>query len=452
MDETVRHLIDRGQDCGGIDLGLARNHAALMTTFVPPLDERGRRASIAGTSPRIRLRDLPAAIRASEYLVVGGGQRYRRVQRRRIMAACRVSLLVAAAFTLLDATFLIGLGAASVGPAIALDMLVCLAALLAWWQLPRRLYHHPEATASAITLGLAMAAVATGTLVPALAVQTVGYLVLFPTLIALAVPWRTIVHLRWLAAFAFIVAAYLIMGASARFSVGERVDLILVLVVSIVASLIGHGLLNRGQIRAFGQMERIRVLRGRAATDHRELERVHDELERSAAIDPLTGAGNRRRLHEDLVRIRAHMDRSGTSYGLMEVDLDHFKGINDRLGHLAGDDILVRVVGAVSTATRATDSVYRYGGEEFVVLLPIQDADHLLRAAERLRTAVLRLMIEHPANGNLGVVSVSIGATLLGTDALHLSDEQWFQVVDRAMYEAKAGGRNQVRITTARAA
>jgi len=420
-----------------------------MTTLVPSLDDRRRSASNTGTGLRARIRGLPAAIRASEYLVVGGGHRYRGVQRRRTRSASRVSFLVVAAFNLLDATYLIGLGTPGVGPAIAFDVLVGLAALIAWWQLPRRLYHHPEATASVIMLGVAITTVASGTLAPALAVQTVGYLLLLPTLIALALPWRTIVHLRWLGAFSLVAAAYLIAGAGARFSVSERDDLIIVLVVSIFASLIGHGLLNRGQIRAFAQMERIRVLRGRAATDHRELERVHDELERSAAIDPLTGAGNRRRLHEDMVRVRGQMERFGTSYGLMEVDIDHFKGINDRLGHLAGDDVLRRVVGAVTTATRATDAVYRYGGEEFVVLLPIQDADHLLRAAERLRTAVLRLRIAHPANGKLGVVSVSIGATLIGTEALHLSDEQWFEVVDRAMYEAKAGGRNQVRVTTA---
>src|SRR4029450_11834655 len=104
-------------------------------------------------------------------------------------------------------------------------------------------------------------------------------------------------------------------------------------------------------------------LRGRAATDHRELERIHDELERSSGIDPLTGAGNRRRLHEDLVRVREEIERLATSHGLMEVDIDHFKAINDGLGHLAGDEVLRRVVQAVNTATRATDAVYRYGGE-----------------------------------------------------------------------------------------
>jgi diguanylate cyclase (GGDEF)-like protein len=109
------------------------------------------------------------------------------------------------------------------------------------------------------------------------------------------------------------------------------------------------------------------------------------------------------------------------------------------------------VVQAVQTATRDTDSAYRYGGEEFLVH-PIQDREELLRAAERLRTAVLDLGIHHPGNAALGVVSVSIGATLVSNDTLGLSDEQWFWVVDRAKYAAKAGGRNQVRLARALAA
>jgi diguanylate cyclase len=110
------------------------------------------------------------------------------------------------------------------------------------------------------------------------------------------------------------------------------------------------------------------------------------------------------------------------------------------------------VVQAVQTASRATDSVYRYGGEEFLVILPLGDREQLLAAAERLRTAVLALGIEHPENATLGVVSISIGATLVAGDNLSLSDEQWFWVVDRAMYAAKAGGRNRVHLATAVAA
>ena len=364
----------------------------------------------------------------------------------------RVVFLVVAAATVLDATYLIGLGAPNVGPGVAFDALLMTASLVAWWHLPGRLYHHPEAAAFVIILGITVTTVASGTLAPSLAVQTVGYLLVLPTLVALVLPWRTIVHIRWLVIFTAVAAAYVMVASESRFSVSERSDLTIVLLVTIGVSLVGHVLLQRGQIRAFAQMERIRVLRRRAARDHHDLERAHAELERTARIDPLTGAGNRRRLTEDLAALRSQFDRLGTSFGIMEIDLDHFKGINDRLGHLAGDDVLRRVVEAVQTASRATDSVYRYGGEEFLVILPVGDREQLQAAAERLRTAVLALGIEHPQNATLGVVSISIGATLVGGDNLSLSDEQWFWVVDRAMYAAKAGGRNQVHLATAIAA
>lgn len=416
------------------------------TEYVEPtahLESRARRPGILG-----RLDDL----RASEYLTVGASRRFRAVQRRRTRTAARAGFLVAAASVALDAIVLLGVGAASVGPAIALDAAVMVAALAGWWQLPRRLYRYPEISAFVVMLGITVSTVVSSTVVPALAAQTIGYLLLLPSLIALVLPWRTVVHLRWLLAFTMVAFAYVVTGPGARFSAAERSDLAVVLMVSIGASLLGHGLLQHGQIHGFAQMERIRALRRRTAADHRELERVHHELERTARIDPLTGAGNRRRLYEDLLAVRSNIDRSGATYGLLEIDLDHFKGINDKLGHLAGDDVLRRVVEAVQTATRANDSVYRYGGEEFVVILPLADRHELFAAAERLRTAVLALGIAHPANPTIDVVSVSIGATLIGDGQLDLSDEQWFWVVDRAMYAAKAGGRNQVRLATGLAA
>jgi diguanylate cyclase (GGDEF)-like protein len=423
-----------------------------MTAVSPTADASARSASTDPASRLARVRELPAAIRASEYLTVGRGSRFRAVQRRRTRTAARAGFLVVAAAVTLDATVLLGVGGVRVGPAIALDVAVLVAALAGWWQLPRRLYQGPEAAAFVVMLGITVSTVVSGTVVPALAAQTVGYLLLLPSLIALVLPWRTVVHLRWLLGFTIVATVYLIVGPGGRFSAAERGDLGIVLIVSIGASLLGHLLLQRGQIGSFAQMERIKALRRRTKADHRELELVHRELERTARIDPLTGAGNRRRLHEDLLAVRSNIDRSGATYGLMEIDLDHFKGINDKLGHLAGDDVLRRVVEAVQGATRANDSVYRYGGEEFVVILPMNNRDELFAAAERLRTAVLELGIEHPANPSIGVVSISIGATLIGDDKLELSDEQWFWVVDRAMYAAKAGGRNQVRLATGLAA
>ena len=423
-----------------------------MTVLAPPADLSAGPASTDAGSRLARVRALPAAVRATEYLTVGHSRRFRAVQRRRTRTAARAGFLVAAAAVTLDATVLLGFDKSSVTPAIALDGVVLIAALAGWWLLPRWLYHHPETSAFMVMLGITVSTVVSGTVAPALAAQTIGYLLLLPSLIALVLPWRTIVHFRWLLAFTAVASAYLVVGPGARFSAAERGDLAVVFMVSVGASLLGHLLLQHGQIRGFAQMERISALRRRTEADHRELERVHHELERTARIDPLTGAGNRRRLHEDLLAVRSNIDRSGATYGLMEIDLDHFKGINDQLGHLAGDDVLRRVVEAVQAATRANDSVYRYGGEEFVVILPMTNRDELFSAAERLRTAVLELGIEHPANPSIGVVSVSIGATLIGDDKLGLSDEQWFWVVDRAMYAAKAGGRNQVRLATGLAA
>lgn len=422
-----------------------------MTVSAPPADLAAA-ASTGSTSRLARIRGLPGVLRASDYLTIGRSRRFRAIQRRRTRIAARAGFLVVVAGVALDATVLLGLSGESVRPAIALDGLVFLAALTGWWLLPRGLRHHPEAAAFVVMLGITISTVLSGSVAPLLAAQTVGYLLLMPSLIAMVLPWRTITHFRWLLAFAVVASTYLVTGPGARFSAGERGDLAIVLMVSIGASVLGHLLLQHGQIRSFAQMERIGALRRRTAADHRELARVHHELERTARIDPLTGAGNRRRLHEDLVAVRANIDRSGTTYGLMEIDLDYFKGINDQLGHLAGDDVLRRVVEAVQAATRATDSVYRYGGEEFVVILPMGNRDELFLAAERLRNAVLELGIAHPANPSLGVVSVSIGATLLGDDTLGLSDEQWFWVVDRAMYAAKEAGRNQVRLATGLAA
>ncbi len=398
------------------------------------------------------LRTLPARLRGSEFLSIGQGRRYRAVARRRTRAASRVGFLIVALACGVDALALIGLGTDGVWPAIALDVAILTSALVGIWLLPRALYHVPEAAAFAITISVAVSTVVTGFLAPTLAAQTIGYLLLLPGLIALVLPWRSIVHVGWLLAYASIAGFYFVVGPGDRFSPAERGDLVIVLIVSLGASVAGHLLLQHGQIRSFAQLGRIQALRRRAAADHRELERVHHELERTARIDPLTGAGNRRRLHEDLRAVRSNIDRSGATYGLMEIDLDHFKGINDKLGHLAGDDVLRRVVEAVQAATRANDSVYRYGGEEFVVILPMADRDQLMTAAERLRSAVLELGIVHPANPSVGVVSVSIGATLIGGETLALSDEQWFWVVDRAMYAAKAGGRNQVRLATGLAA
>jgi diguanylate cyclase (GGDEF)-like protein len=378
---------------------------------------------------------------------VGQSRRFRATQRRRTATAARAGFVVIAIAVGFDAIALVGLG--EVEPVVPLlDAFVIGTAIVGWWLLPRNLRHHPELVAWVVATGLTISTAATGLSAPSLFVQNAAYMLLLPSLVALVLPWRTSVHLRWLLVFAIVATAYLVLAPANRLPGSERGDLTIVVFVGLGASLAGHALLQRAQIRSFAQLEKIKALHRQADKDMEELERVHHALELTARIDPLTGAGNRRRLDEDLRAVRAHIHRSGMTYGLLEIDLDRFKIINDTLGHLAGDDVLRRVVEAIQGTLRATDAAYRYGGEEFVVILPVPNREGLITAAERLRTVVLDLVIEHPDNPGVGIVSVSIGATLIGSFNLNLSNEGWFELTDRALYEAKRGGRNRVEYVT----
>ena len=417
-----------------------------MTAFDRSVEVRGRDAMGRLLAALADLRALPTRLRTSEYVAVGQGVRFRAVQRRRTRTAARAGFLVVAAAVALDLAALLEFSEGGVWLAIALDVAVITGALAGWALSVRSLRQYPEAVAWAVSTSVVLSTVVTGVAVPALTVQSVAYLLLLPGLVALVLPWRTTMHLRWLLGYAVLVALYLLLDPVKRFSAAERDDLLVVIIVAVGASLAGHYLLQRAQIRSFAQLESIRTLRRRADADMLELERVHHALELTARIDPLTGAGNRRRLDEDLRAVRAHISRSGMSYGLLEIDLDHFKRINDELGHLAGDDVLRRVVEALQGTLRATDAIYRFGGEEFVVVLPVAAEDGLRAAAERLRAVVEALDIPHPDPASHPVVTVSIGATLLGAGSLARTDDEWFELTDRAMYAAKAAGRNQVHI------
>jgi diguanylate cyclase (GGDEF)-like protein len=170
-------------------------------------------------------------------------------------------------------------------------------------------------------------------------------------------------------------------------------------------------------------------------------------LLRSGLTDILTGWHNRRylesRLREEIVRCRR--DR-GTLACLM-IDVDHFKSINDRYGHLAGDEVLRRVAQRVEAAVRGSDVTARYGGEEFVILLPGTDAEAAELLAERIRRAVAEHGFEIAAATDPVPVTVSIGVAehrAGDIEDLKLVGERLLARADAALYAAKAGGRNRV--------
>ena len=171
---------------------------------------------------------------------------------------------------------------------------------------------------------------------------------------------------------------------------------------------------------------------------------LHRRLHADARQDALTGVGNRLRLAEDVEALCGRVARYGHAYCVALLDVDRFKELNDGAGHRAGDDVLRRVAEALTATIRSGDTLYRYGGEEFLVLLPEQTLDGAALAAERLRAAVEELSIDHPGGG---AVTVSAGVAGLGSG--ECSPEELFELADRALYRAKEAGRNRVEVEQA---
>jgi len=190
--------------------------------------------------------------------------------------------------------------------------------------------------------------------------------------------------------------------------------------------------------------ERVNSLQRQLRAQKRELERLNAELAELARRDPLTGLGNRLRLREDLDLLRAQVERYGHSYCAILCDVDYFKSYNDLYGHLAGDEVLQKVAGAITGSIRSGDSAYRYGGEEFLILLPEQTMDAALVAAERLRAVVRALNVAHKGSPR-GVVTVSCGLAGL-TPGSRKSAEGLLSEADKALYRAKEGGKDAVEV------
>jgi diguanylate cyclase (GGDEF)-like protein len=174
-----------------------------------------------------------------------------------------------------------------------------------------------------------------------------------------------------------------------------------------------------------------------------ELSIANKKFEELSLLDELTSLGNRRAMESSFKAIHAQFLRDKNSYGVMLIDIDFFKNYNDCYGHLEGDTVLRQVAQSFKETMRTSDYIYRYGGEEFVIILPGASIEEVSLAAGRILDAVLLLNIEHKESP-LGKLSISIGASCAGG-----SKNSWtslLKVTDEALYEAKAKGRNRVCI------
>jgi diguanylate cyclase len=179
----------------------------------------------------------------------------------------------------------------------------------------------------------------------------------------------------------------------------------------------------------------------RASTQ--DIEKFKQELERArheGTVDSLTGLHNRKTFDDVLKRLVENNE----PFGLILMDIDHFKSINDQHGHLIGDRVLRQLAKVLSSRTRATDTVTRYGGEEFAILLPNTELSDTQFVAEKLRTSIGSLNMRRTDNGaRIGTVTASFGV------AEWCRSETTYELMartDKALYEAKNNGRNCIAL------
>ncbi|CAN5828361.1 diguanylate cyclase [soil metagenome] len=188
---------------------------------------------------------------------------------------------------------------------------------------------------------------------------------------------------------------------------------------------------------------RVTELHRRLSAQNEQLGRLNSRLFEESREDALTHLGNRLRLDEDLEVLEARSRRYGHSYAVALCDVDSFKAYNDHYGHLAGDEVLKEVAEAITRHRRSGDTAYRYGGEEFLIVLPEQTLQAATSTADNLRKTVERLGILHEANVPPGIVTISAGVAALSTRDSK-SAEELMEQADAALYRAKKAGRNRV--------
>ena len=303
-------------------------------------------------------------------------------------------------------------------------------------------------------------------LMPGERATSMACLGLIPLAFAIFIPLERRAHIAWLILANLVlfsaVVSMVLLGESPSLSIAAAVAGAL----GTVLSLATNDLQLRRRVQMNGQLLAVRGLYSRMK-DHEqdlrrqdeflfmqqetlvvqqaELLRLNEELESIARLDALTGLGNRLRLNEDLAALAARIERNGGTAGVLLMDLDRFKRLNDSAGHLAGDAALRGVADVMRKTSRSGDGVYRYGGEEFLVLLHDCDESGLQVAGQRYLTAIEAAGMAHPDTPPHGLVTASAGATELSaancTDvdsALHDADE--------ALYVAKRSGRNRLHI------
>ena len=384
--------------------------------------------------------------RIAQALAVARSPRFRARQRQRIRDSARQGMLFVVAAAVLNIGVFAPLHPDALALIIGLNAAVAISAAIGFAAIATVASRRPEMVVFLVLAVIDLATVALGVNHPVLVIFITGYLLLLPVIVALVIPWATAVHVTWLVVHAIAVGGYTALTPGGSIGGELTPELPILLVVASVLSFHGHmeGLLAR--VDSFTQLERIRALNRQGRRDESRLDSVNVVLEESARTDELTGLGNRLSLRNDLKVARARIARYGDRYAVLMIDLDRFKAINDRLGHVEGDQVLRSVAASLVASTRTEDRVYRYGGEEFLALIRVATPGQARLAGERIRRSMEEVGIPHPGNPPHDVVTTSIGIATIGPLDLGRSDDAWVAPADAALFRAKANGRNRCEV------
>ncbi len=378
----------------------------------------------------------------NRYLAVAATRRFRAVQRRRVLKAARLGLSIIGGVALANCATLVAIHPHAAGTLLATNGSLLGLALTGHLVLRRRGGRCAPGVVFVAGVGVVMAAILLALIEPELTILSAGYLLLTPVAVAMIVPWRTRIHTLWLLLVSASSLVFIIVAPESALEPPQRLDLAVLIIAAAAVSHAGHSLSLRVDVASHVQLERINHLRGSEAEHLKALARLNRALALSARTDELTSLGNRLRLMEDLQTLRGRIDRNEELCAVLMVDLDRFKKVNDRRGHLVGDDVLRTVAAVVLRSLRIDDGAYRYGGEEFVAFARVHSGREAMLVAERIRAEVEGLAIPHPDNPPHDFVTVSIGVTVIGRADLIDTADAWIGRADAALYRAKASGRN----------
>ena len=286
---------------------------------------------------RARFKDLQAnRARWLAPLAPASARRYWASQRRRLSDAAVNGMRIVIVAAVLNIVVLNPAGHDAAGAFLITNLAIAVAAFIALVVISSSWRRSPVLPVIAVLIVIDVGTARLGLAYPEMDLVLFGYLLLLPTVVALVIPWSTRVHGSWLLMHVSLTVTYLMLAEATS---GQLRPELALLAVSSGVSMYGHFAAHHARVVSFENANRINALNRQAGRDHVRLAALNTVLDQASRTDALTGLKNRLALKSDLLVLRSRIKRHAEHFVLLLADLDHFKGINDHLGHVAGDGV-----------------------------------------------------------------------------------------------------------------